>query len=53
MSIWQIGILVGVGINLVYSFAYHGDIVKHKNNFWHVLLSEGVLLFMLYKGGFF
>ena len=39
--------LIGLGVSL----AKHGEYVKV--NFWSTLISTSIILFLLYKGGFF
>ena len=40
-------VLIGLGVSL----AKHGEYVKV--NFWSTLISTSIILFLLYKGGFF
>ena len=40
-------VLIGLGVSL----AKHGEYVKV--NFWSTLISSSIVLFLLYKGGFF
>ena len=47
--IYLVIIILGTGINL----AKHGEQKNDKYNIWTHLLSVVIILFILYKGGFF
>lgn len=51
--VYQITYLLLIAISLGMTFAKHGEPKTGKENGWITLITSGVVLFILYKGGFF
>lgn len=52
MGVWQIIYIALMIIGLCCAAGYHGK-PRPNYNFWSILFSTGLELFILWKGGFF
>lgn len=50
---YQLIYLLMITLSLGMTFAKHGEPKTGKENGWITLITAGVVLFILYKGGFF
>lgn len=53
MGVWQIIYLAWMFMGLGNALSRHGEPRKDTYNFWVSLLSSVIIVFILYKGGFF
>lgn len=53
LNIWNLIYLILTGASLGIHLAKHGEQRSDKYNFWNYLIASSIIIFVLYKGGFF